>query len=186
MKKLETEKLILRKFRRKDLNDMYEISSTEITNIEDSVFAENSVFYSHTSKEDTLRVIESAMHDYGTYESCWAVEEKSSHKVIGHIRIDDASLKNKQCTIVWSLSPKCWGIEYGKQMLTTMFKYLFESHPFDIIVIKYYSNKIFSNSILEDSGMKRDAVLRDRRINSLTGEKESLVIYSILREELLS
>ena len=117
---------------------MYEIASDE-TVVETSFLPEHSVFYSNNSKEDTLRVIESAMNDYGTYESCWAIEEKESHKVVGHIRIDDASLKNKQCTLVWSLSPKRWGIGYVEEILKTMFKYLFESHPFDIIVVKYYS-----------------------------------------------
>lgn len=183
MKKLDTERLILRKFRKKDLDDMYEIASDEKV-VKDSMFAEHSVFCSHTSKDDTLRVIESAMHDYGTYESCWAIEEKESHKVIGHIRIDDASLKNKQCTLIWSLSRKHWGIGYAEEVLRCMFKYLFENHPFDIIIVKYYSNKIFSNPILDNAGMKKDAVLRDRRINSHTGEKESLVVYSILKEEM--
>lgn len=183
MKRLNTERLVLRKFRKEDLDDMYEIASDQDI-IETSIFAEHSVFCSHTSKEDTLRVIKSAMHDYGTYESCWAIEEKKTHKVIGHIRIDDASLKNKQCTLVWSLSKNHCDQGYTEEVLKTMFKYLFENHPFDIIVIKYYSNKIFSNPILENAGMTRDAVLRNRRINSVTGEKESLIAYSILREEI--
>ena len=183
MRKLETERLILRKFRKKDLDDMYEIASDEKV-VETSFFAEHSVFCSHTSKEDTLRVIESAMHDYGTYESCWAIEEIKTHKVIGHIRIDDASLKNKQCTLIWSLSIKYWGQGYAEEVLKRMFKYLFEEHPFEIIVVKYYTNKVFSNPILDNAGMKKDAVLRNRRINSHTGEKESLVVYSILKEEM--
>ena len=183
MKKLETERLILRKFRKKDLDDMYEIASDENV-VENSFFTEYSLFSSHTSKDDTLRVIESAMHDYGTYESCWAIEDKSKHKVVGHIRIDDASLKNKHCTLVWSISKNYCGEGYTEEVLKCMFKYLFENHPFDIIVVKYYSNKVFSNPILENAGMKQDAVLRNRRINSITGEKESLVVYSILREEI--
>lgn len=185
MKRLQTERLVLRKFREEDLDDMYEIASDEKV-VKTSFFAEHSVFCSHTSKEDTLRVIESAINDYGTYESCWAIEEKESHKVLGHIRIDDASLKNKQCTLIWSLSRKYWGQGYAEEVLKAMFKYLFENHPFDIIVVKYYSNKFFSNPILDNAGMKKDAVLRNRRINSHTGEKESLVVYSILREELAS
>lgn len=185
MKRLNTERLVLRKFRKEDLDDMYEIASDESI-VKTSVFAEHSVFCSHTSKDHTLKVIESAMHDYGSYESCWAIEEKKTHKVIGHISIDDASLKNKQCTLIWSLANKYWGQGYAEEVLKTMFKYLFENHPFDIIIIKYYSNKIFSNPILENAGMTQDAVLRNRRINSITGEKESLIAYSILREELAS
>lgn len=183
MKDLESERLILRKFKKEDVDDMYEIASDNKL-AEHSFFAEHSVFCSLDSKDDTLRVIESAIQDYGSYETCWAVEHKETHKVIGHIRIDDASLKNKQCTLIWSISEKYWGQGYATEMLKAVFKFLFEEHPFDIIVVKYYSNSVFSNNILEDAGMKKDAVLRDRRINSHTGKKESLIVYSILKEEM--
>lgn len=183
MKDLETQRLILRKFKKSDVNDMYKIASDNKI-AENSFFAEHSVFCAHKSKDDTLRVIESAIQDYGSYETCWAIEHKESGKVIGHIRIDDASLKNRQCTLVWSIAHNYWGKGYCTEMLKAVFKFLFENHPFDIIVVKYYSNTTFSNSFLDDIGMKRDAILRDRRINSKTGKKESLIVYSILKEEI--
>ena len=182
MKDLETNRLILRKFKETDVDDMYEIASDH--NIEEhSFFAEHSIFCGLNSKEETLRVIESAIQDYGTYESCWAIELKETNKVIGHIRIDHCSLKNRQCTLIWSISQKYWGLGYIEEILKTLFKYLFENHPFDIIVVRYYSDSEFSNPVLISAGMQRDAVLRYRRINSNTGKKESLVVYSILKEE---
>ena len=177
MNDLETERLILRKFNEKDVDDLYEVLSNEKV-------ARYSDFKRHTSKEYTIMEIETAIQDYGTYESCWAIEEKKSHKVIGYIKIDNASLKNKQCSLLWALGLKYWGLGYSEEMLKTMLNYLFKNHPFDIIIVKYYSDNAYSNPILDNVGMKRDAILRNRRINTLTNEKESLVVYSILKEEM--
>ena len=171
MDDLETERLKLRKFKRKDVNDLYEIASNEKV-------AQYSDFKIHTSKDDTIMEIETAIKEYGTYESCWAIEEKNLHKVIGYIRIDNASLKNEQCRICWVLGLDYWGLGYSKEVLTTMLKYLFENHPFDIIIVKYYSDNAYFNPILDSIGMKRDAVLRDRRVNTLTGKKDALIVYS--------
>lgn len=176
MKDIETERLIMRKFKKEDVDDIFEVVSNKKV-------AEYSDFETYSSKAEVLKSIETAIQDYDTYEACWAIEEKKNHKVIGHIRMINTSLKNKQCTLLWSLNQKHWGKKYSGEMLTAMIKYLFKEHPFDIIIVKYYTNSAFSNPILERACMKKDAVLRDRRINSLTNEKESLVIYSILREE---
>lgn len=177
MDDLETDRLKLRKFRRKDVDDLYEVASNEKV-------ARYSDFRIHTSKDDTIIEIETAIKEYGTYESCWAIEEKKLRKVIGYVRIDNASLKNRQCTIYWALGLKHWGLGYSEEMLKAMLKYLFENHPFDIIIVKYYSDNAYFNPILDRIGMKREAILRDRRINSITGEKDSLMVYSILREEM--
>ena len=177
MKQLETARLIMRKFKKEDVDDEYEVVS-------DEKVAQYSDFKAYTTKEDTLISIESAIQEYDTYEACWAIEEKASHKVIGHIRITNASLKNRQCTLLWALGQKYWGLGYSEEILKVMLKYLFEEHPFDIIVVKYYSDSAFLNPILESAGMKRDAILRDRRINDITGKKDALIIYSILKEEM--
>lgn len=178
MDDLETERLKLRKFKRKDLDDLYEITSNPKV-------AEYSDFTLHTSKIETLTNIECAIHDYGTYESCWAIEEKKTHKLIGYIQMFNASLKNRQCSITWALNQKYWGLGFSAEILKTMFTFLFSKNIFDIIIVKYYSKDVFSNPILESVGMKRDAVLRNRRINTLSDQKEQLVIYSILKNEMI-
>lgn len=176
MDDFETERLKLRKFKRKDVNALFEITSNKKV-------AEYSDFSPHFSKDETLLSIECAIRDYGTYESCWAIEEKQSHKLIGYIQIFNASLKNKQCSLTWVLNESYWGLGYSEEILKNMFDFLFKKEIFDIIIVKYYSDSVFSNPILENVGMKKDAILRDRRINSVTNKKESLIVYSIIKEE---
>lgn len=177
MEELETKRLILRKFKMKDVDDLFEVTSNKKV-------AEASDFNVHDTKEDTLIEIKTAIQDYDTYDACWAIEEKVSHKVIGYIRMVNSSLKNRQCALFWALGQNYWRLGYSEELLKVLIKYLFEKHPFEIIIVKYYNDVHFDNHILENVGMKRDAVLRYRRINSITGEKESLVIYSILKEEM--
>lgn len=177
MKQLETERLILRRFKKEDVDDLFEVTSNKKV-------AEASDFNVHETKEDTLMEIETAIQDYDTYDACWAIEEKTSHKVIGCVRIVNSSIKNKQCALFWALGQNYWRLGYSEEMLKVLIKYLFEEHPFDIITVRYYNDVHFKNHILENVGMQRDAVLRYRRINSLTGKKDSLVIYSILKEEM--
>ena len=38
--------------------------------------------------------------------------------------------------------------------------------------------------VMEKAGMHKDAVLRDRRINKHTGERNDAIIYSMTKEEL--
>ena len=177
MKRLETPRLIMRRFRIEDVDDIHEVVS-------DKKVAQYSDFKPYDSKEETLRNIESAMQDYDTYDACWAIEEKQSNKVIGYFEMTNTSLKNKQCTLLWALGQKYWGLGYSEEILKAMLKHLFEEHPFEIIVVNYYSDNAFINPILENVGMKRDAILRYRRINPLTNKKENLIIYSILKEEI--
>ena len=50
----------------------------------------------------------------------------------------NTSIKNKQCTLLWALNQKYWGQGYSEEILKSMIKYLFEEHPFEIIVVNYY------------------------------------------------
>ena len=92
MKELETPNLVMRKFREDDVDDLFEVTSNKKV-------AEASDFNVHETKEDTLMEIETAIQDYDTYDACWAIEEKTAHKVIGYINMINVSLKNKQCTL---------------------------------------------------------------------------------------
>lgn len=177
MKKLDTPNLTMRKFKENDDDDLLEIVSSKHV-------AKYSNFKPYESKKDIIKLIESNIQDYSTYEACWAIEEKKSNKVIGYISMLNTSLKNKQCTLTWTLNSNYWGLGYSEEILKTMLKYLFDEHPFEIIIVKYYSNTTFFNPILDSVGMKKDAVLRYRRINPITGDKESLIVYSILKEEM--
>lgn len=175
MKDLESKNLIMRRFKLEDLDDQFEVVSNEDV-------AKMSDFHPE-EREETLLNIKSAIRDYDTYEACWAIEEKESNKVIGHIRIKHCSLESKTCTLLWAVGKNYWNKGYSEEALKEVIKFLFKEHPFEIIIVEYYSSNIYWQSILEKVGFKKDATLRRRKINPVTNEKEDLIIYSILKEE---
>lgn len=177
MKELETSRLLLRKFKMSDARQVYEDIAT------DEKLEKFMDFQIHTSLQETEMIVESNIHDFDSYETIWAMEEKSSHKVIGYIKIANFSLKNKMCKLLWGTGSKWWDEGYTEEALKEVISYLFTEHPFEMISVEFYSDNVAWNDILEKVGMQRDACLRNRRINPTTGEFDDLVIYSILKQE---
>lgn len=48
---------------------------------------------------------------------------------------------------------------------------------------KYNENNITSGNLLSKLGFVQDGVLRDRRVNRLNGERNNLIVFSILKKE---
>ena len=87
-----------------------------------------------------------------------------------------------------------FGITFSKfntnlieEALNAVLDYLFNQLDFNIVISKFYdSNKKLTETkceMLENVGMKKDAVLRNRKINEKTGKSENLIVYSIMKNE---
>lgn len=61
--------------------------------------------------------------------------------------------------------------------------FLFTHEDFYLIEAKYNITNAASGKLLSKLGMKQDGVLRDRRIDKVTGERNDLAICSILKRE---
>jgi hypothetical protein len=68
-----------------------------------------------------------------------------------------------------------------EEALIEVFEYLFNVKGFNIIISEFYDGYLttIKSNILENVGMKREAVLHERRINDKTGMSENEIIYSI-------
>ena len=53
-----------------------------------------------------------------------------------------------------------------------------------MVEAKHQSLNPASGKVMEKAGMKKDAVLRQRRINKITKQINDLVVYSITKEDL--
>ena len=70
-----------------------------------------------------------------------------------------------------------------KEALIQIMNFLFSKRDIELIISSYYEQNKISSVILESIGMRKEAVLRERRINEKTNEKENFVIYSINKQE---
>lgn len=135
--------------------------------------------------EEAKITIKSAINEYYTDEPIWAVEDKTNKNLVGSIRVSNYSPKNKMCNISWIMSYKYWDTTFMKDALNQIFKFLFTKKDIELIECSYYEQNDGTNIMLEEIGMTKEAILRDRRINEKTSQKENFIIYSISKEEFM-
>lgn len=166
-KHFKTDCVIVRKFNMKDVEQMH-VNLTAVEN--------NSI-------EEARMIVKSAINEYYTDEPTWAIEDKQKKNLVGVIRVTNYSPKNKMCNVTWMMSNKYWDNNFMKDALTQIFNFLFNKKEIELIECSFYEQNKNSSIILDEIGMTREAVLRDRRINEVTQEKENFVIYSINKNE---
>lgn len=181
MKDLETRNVKIRKFKLEDAEDVHKNLATEKS------LAECSGYHIHKNIKETEILISSFIREYEMNELVWAIEEKSTGTVIGFINALEFSRQNKLCNIKFGIALKWVESGFMEESLNRVLQYLFEEEGFEIVVSEFYDGckKIIKakSDILENVGMKKEAVLRNRRINTKTQEPEGKIIYSILKEE---
>ena len=177
-KTLESDRLTLRKFKIEDADGIYNNWASD---------AECCKYLSwnvHKDIEETTSIIESWIKGYenGCYN--WIVELKDTHEVIGSISVISANEKHSTAELGYCYGSKYWGNGYATEALRTVIEYLLNECDFYLIEARHISGNSASGRVMEKAGMHKDAVLRDRRINKYTGERNDSIVYSIIKEEL--
>lgn len=177
-KTLESDRLTLRKFKIEDADGMYNNWASD---------AECCKYLSwnvHKDIEETTSIIESWIKGYenGCYN--WIVELKDTHEAIGSISVISANEKHSTAELGYCYGSKYWGNGYATEALRTVIEYLLNECNFYLIEARHISGNSASGRVMEKAGMHKDAVLRDRRINKYTGERNDSIIYSIIKDEL--
>ena len=182
-KRFKTNNVVVRKFQLKDAEQTY------LDFVYDS---DNSKFNSRTignekinceNIEETKLIIKSAINEFHTDESIWAVEDTHGKKLVGFIRVTNYSKKNKMCNITWAMLHRYLESGFMSDALIQVFNFLFFKKGIELIECSYYGYNKDTSNLLEEVGMTKEAVLRNRRINGQTHEREDFTIYSICRGE---
>ena len=181
MKDLETKNLKIRKFKIEDAEDIYKNLATEKK-------LEKCLGYKmHQNVEETRKMVSSYIYEYEANELAWAIEEKQNNTAIGYINALEVSNLKEYCNIKFGIAFKDIEKHYMEEALICVLEYIFNEKNFNMVVSKFFDgNEELTNyktAILEGIGMKKEAVLRNRRINEKTGVIENQVIYSITKDE---
>ena len=187
-KYFKTNNVIVRRFEMKDVKQAYQNLSEEnnvIDSDKDSGKLDNVKNESIKFKgiENTKVIIKSAINEFYTDEPIWAVEDKKNKNLVGGIRVSNYSPKNRMCNISWRMSYKYCNDKFMKEALIQIFKFLFTKKSIELVECSFFEQSQRNSLILEEIGMKKEARLRDRRINEKTNKKENFVIYSINKQE---
>lgn len=159
---LETNRLILRKFKSEDLNDLYEYRNNE----ECGKYQR----WKNTELAYLKEFIEDEKNKELNGENIQvAIELKENKKLIGDIFI---AFKEKTVTIGYTISPEYQRKGYAYEILNEIVKYIFENFKsYDEIVAMVHLDNLPSKKLLEKLNFKEEGYF----------EKVNSIIYSVQR-----
>ena len=176
--KLETKRLILRRFTIEDAEAMYNNWATD---------KNTTKFLSwepHKSVDETKKIIEMwlAQYEEGAYN--WVVELKSTGEIIGNISGVHVREKHGNIELGYGYGSKFWGNGYASEALRRAIEFLLKDCEFNLVEARHIAGNPASGRVMQKAGMKYEATLRQRRINGETGQIDDLLHYSITKDEI--
>ena len=169
--RLETERLILRWFRENDLDDFYEMSrDPEVMRFLGDVKPMDRMF--------TWRQMATFMgHWYFRGYGIWAVEEKSSGRVVGRIGFMNP-VGWPAFELGWTLARDNWGKGYATEGARRALEYAFTEMNRDHVISLIAPDNVASIRVAERLG--------ERVEGETTVMERGVLIYGINREQWLS
>ncbi len=172
---IDTDRLVLRKFRRRDAADVYAAFS-------DPAVSRYVLWEAHRSLSDSKAYIR-AMHRL--YRNCapssWAVVLRNTGRVIGSIGLMWYDPYNHSAEVGYSLARSCWNQGYATEALNAVLHEVFSVLPLNRIEAQHDVRNPASGRVMEKCGMHREGLLRSRIYNK--SEYVDVVLYSILSSD---
>ena len=155
--KLETERLILRRYNESDLNAFYEI-------LHDDRLHEYIPFPDLTLEQE-LEYIRNCMKDVET-DKCekWAIVLKENNETLGNISVNTIVKKHNYCDVGYVIRYDYWGKGYATEALKVVSDYLLDS-GYHLVECTCNELNKQSSRVMEKAGFKKDGTIPNRRLN---------------------
>ena len=155
--KLETERLILRRYSERDLDSFYDILCDERLH--------KYITFPNLTKEEELEYIRKCMSEVeeSKYEK-WAIVLKESNETIGNISVNTIYQKHNYCNVGYVIRYNYWGNGYAGEALKAVSDYLLDSGYYLVECSCNELNTQSSKTMLK-AGFKKDGYISNRRIN---------------------
>ena len=172
---LETSRLILRKFKLTDVDDLFEYASNK--NIDKYV-----PWHVYNDRNEAVEFINSKIQRYNEGKlSSWAIELKKNNKMIGSIDFGKWYTKSNCATIGYTISCDYWNNGYATEALREVIKFGFETMKLHRIQMEHVKENVASGKVMMKNGLKYEGTLRDAAYYK--GKYYDKKIYSILKKE---
>ncbi len=177
-KKLDTNRLILRRFKIEDANDMYNNWASN-PNVSKYV-----TWSPHKDVNDTKKLLEEWIKNYDEIDTYkWVVEIKDTKEIMGSIDVVSKKfLEFGVCEIGYCYGEKYWNKGYATECLEAVMKYLFDECDAYVICAEHLSENPASGRVMIKSGLKYEGTLRSRYVDP-DGIRNDLLSYSITKDE---
>ena len=160
--RIETDRLILRRFRSEDAEDMYAnwASDPEVTRF--------LTWPPHSSVDVTKALLADWIPRYedGGYFN-WAMEYKDTGEVIGNISVVRLIERIDATEMGYCMSRAYWGQELMPEALKAVMDYLFDVVGLNRVAACHDANNPKSGRVMEKAGMKPEGILRAAGKNNL-------------------
>jgi RimJ/RimL family protein N-acetyltransferase len=160
--RIETQRLILRRFRLEDAEDMYHnwASDPEVTRY--------LTWPVHASVEVTKSLLAdwvARYEDGGTFN--WVMEDKETGKAIGNISVVKLNERTEAADMGYCMSRAYWGRGLMPEALTAVINYLFDVVGLNRIAACHDVNNPKSGRVMDKAGMRQEGILRAAGKNNL-------------------
>lgn len=170
---LHTERLLLRRWRRSDVNDLYEFAKSPLV-------GPRAGWAPHQSKRESRQVLKRFMET----GDVWAIVLKSTGRVIGSIGLhpDEKRPGINARMLGYVLGEAYWGQGLMTEAARRAVRYAFEEARLDVLSVYHYPFNTASENVIRKCGFTYEGVLR-RASRIYDGQVYDSVCYSILKEE---
>lgn len=175
-KTLETERLILRKFKLSDVKDMFYNWAN------DDDVTRHITWPTHNSMEVTEKVVAGYVADSerDTYYH-WCIELKDTKVAVGSIGAFRLYDDLKTAEVGYCIGKQYWNKGITTEALNEVIRFLFEEIGYNRIEARHDTKNPASGIVMKKSGMQLEGILRQAGKNN-TGICDSAV-YAILKED---
>lgn len=170
--RIETDRLILRRYKESDIDAVYEIITDEKLS--------KYIKYPDLTKDEELECISKWISeaDYSVYEK-WVIEEKTGI-VVGNIFVNTVSKKHNYCNVGYAIRYNCWGNGYAAEALKAVTDHLLNNRGYYLVECSCNELNMQSVRVMEKAGFKKDGYIANRRLNK-DGTYSGVVFYSKIK-----
>ncbi len=156
--KIETERLILRRYKETDIDAIYDI----ITDKRLSTY----IKFPELTKEQELECIKEWIKeaDDSKYER-WVIERKKDDAIVGNIDVNTVVKKHNYCNVGYTIRYDYWGNGYAAEALEAVSNHLLEESGYYLVECSCNELNKQSSRVMEKAGFKKDGYISNRRLN---------------------
>ena len=175
---LETERLMLRRFKHDDAEYMYRnwASDPEVTTY--------MTWQPHANVAGSQYIVDDWINSYSKPDSyIWAIVLKSLDEPIGGISVVDLDDTIGMVEIGYCIGKKWWNQGYVSEALKEIICFFFNEVGINRIQAKHDPRNSFSGRVMMKCGLRYEGTMRQNNINNLGIVDSSM--YAILKEDYL-
>ena len=156
--KIETDRLILRRYKESDIDAIYEMITDERLS--------KYIKFPKLSKEEELECIRKwiSVADESKYEK-WVIELKKDGTVVGNIDVNTVVKKHNYCNVGYTIRYDYWGNGYASEALEAVSNHLLENSGYYLVECSCNELNTQSFKVMIKAGFKKDGYIKNRRLN---------------------